>query len=92
MIEQDLKDILEKTFDYDVLEVVNESHLHLGHAGSPGTGQSHFKVIIVSNDFELMSRVQRHQMVNSAVKPLFDKGLHALSLSLYTPLEYKCKL
>jgi len=80
MIEAELKDILEKTFKCDHLEVFNESHLHAGHAGSPGTGQSHFRIVLNSPDLKNLTRVQKHQAVNTAVKPLFDKGLHALTL------------
>lgn len=91
MIEQELKDILEKNIDNEIIEVVNESHLHAGHAGSPGTGQSHFRILIVSDLFENQSRVVRHRLVNQCVEPLFDKGLHALSLNLFTPHEHKSK-
>jgi len=90
MIEQELKDILENKFE-DV-RVINESHLHAGHAGSPGTGQSHFSVTIVSDQFENQSRVNRHRMVNGHVMPLFEQGLHALNLSLLTQGECKSKL
>ena len=90
MLEDELKAILLKTFpEADLIEVANESHLHAGHFSSPESGQSHFKVIVVSDAFTCMSRVQRHQAVNQAVKLLFDKGLHALSLNLFSPVEYK---
>jgi len=92
MIENALKDILEKNFDGDVVEVTNESHLHAGHDGSPETGQSHFSVLIVSDKFENLSRVNRHRMVNGHVAPLFERGLHALNLRLFTDSEYKCRL
>lgn len=91
MIEDELKEILEKRFAGDVVRLANQSHLHAGHSGSPGTGQSHFDVLIISEMFESLSRIQRHTFVNETVKPLFDKGLHALSLRLYTPKEYKNK-
>ena len=39
------------------LDVVNESHLHAGHSSSPGTGESHFRVLIVSDAFAGKSRV-----------------------------------
>jgi stress-induced morphogen len=89
MIERELKDILEKTFMDGIVEVMNDSHLHSGHAGSPGTGQSHFTVLVVSDDFVGQSRVMRHQKINQMTKPLFDKGLHALSIKTYTKDEYK---
>lgn len=88
MIERSLKDILENKFSNSTVEVINESHLHAGHAGSPGTGQSHFKILIVADEFEGHSKISRHRMVNTAVQPLFDEGLHALSLVLFTKNEY----
>ena len=87
MIEEQLKDILEKTFTCQNLMIVNESRHHIGHTNSPETGESHFSVTIVSDDFKNMSRIQRHQQVNECVHHLFDEGLHALSLSLFTPSE-----
>lgn len=92
MIEQELKDILEKTFNCVELRIDNQSHLHAGHASSPQSGQSHFHVLVVSDDFLGMTRVQRHQAINAVLTPLFERGLHALSLTLSTPSEYKCKL
>lgn len=89
MIEDEIKQILEKKFPQDHIGVVNESHLHSGHAGSPRTGQSHFNVLVVSDEFEKMSKIQRHQFIYSALNPLFEKGLHALSMRLYTQSEYK---
>lgn len=64
------------------LEVINESHLHVGHAGDDGSGQTHFKVVIVSDKFHGMQTVQRHRLVNDILSDCFEKGLHALSLKL----------
>ncbi len=89
MIEQQLKDLLEKNIDCYYLEVVNESHLHNGHTGSPGTGQSHFSVLVVSDDFLNQSKVVRHSMIYKCVNPLFQNGLHALSIKTFTKDEYK---
>lgn len=88
MIEKSLKSLLQQRFDPIYLDVENESARHHGHAGSPGTGQSHFKVTIVCAEFDGMTRVQRHQAVNAEVVSLFDKGLHALSLKLLSSSEY----
>lgn len=92
MIARELEDILRKNFDCSHLEVINESHLHAGHAGSPGTGESHFKVIIASDAFQNQSKVERHKSVNKAIAPLFSNGLHALSLSVFTQKEYADKI
>lgn len=62
------------------LDVLNEFHQHQGHAGSPGTGESHFRVVIAAAAFDGLSRVERHRLVNAALAPEFARGLHALAL------------
>lgn len=69
------------------LDVVNESDLHAGHRGSPGTGESHFRVLIVSPKFSNKSRVDRHRMVNALLGEELKRGVHALALSTYAPGE-----
>ncbi|MBA4234134.1 MAG: BolA family transcriptional regulator [Ralstonia sp.] len=69
------------------LDVVNESHMHSGHAGSPGTGESHFRVMVVSEAFEGKSRVERHRMVNAALADELRGRVHALALTTYAPGE-----
>lgn len=69
------------------LDVINESHLHAGHAGSPGTGESHFKVVIVSPAFASKSRVERHRMVNAALADELAGPIHALAISTFAPGE-----
>jgi BolA protein len=69
------------------LEVINESSNHRVPVGS----ESHFKVIIVSTAFETLSRIQRHQTINTLLKSHFNNGLHALSLHPYTPTEWSQK-
>jgi BolA protein len=69
------------------LDVINESHLHAGHAGSPGTGESHFRVLIVSPAFAARSRVERHRMVNAALADELAGPVHALALQTFAPGE-----
>jgi BolA protein len=85
MIETQLKDILENNLNCKQLIVENQSHLHDGHASSPNSGQSHFHVTIISDDFKNMSRVQSHQAVNQLISHLFNQGLHALSITTSSP-------
>lgn len=86
-IEDKIKQIIQNEFTPTHLEVINESHKHAGHAGDDGSGQTHFKLIVVSNLFEEQSRVERQKSVNASIKNLFDKGLHAISMHLSTPDE-----
>jgi BolA protein len=69
------------------LDVINESHMHAGHHGSPGTGESHFRVLIVSPKFAGKSRVERHRMVNDTLAAELKGGIHALALKTYAPGE-----
>jgi BolA protein len=69
------------------LDVVNESHLHAGHASSPGTGESHFSVLVVSPRFAGKSRIDRHRMVNAALAAELRDGVHALAVKAYAPGE-----
>lgn len=69
------------------LDVINESELHAGHRGSPGTGESHFRILIVSSAFVGKSRVERHRMVNEILQDEIGPRIHALALSTYAPDE-----
>lgn len=68
------------------LDVVNESELHAGHRSSPGTGESHFRVLVVSEKFAGRSRLERHRLVNEVLKEEMTK-IHALALSALAPGE-----
>lgn len=70
------------------LDVVNESHLHAGHRSSPGTGESHFRLFIVSEAFIGKSRVERHRMVNDVLGEELKNGLHALAIKACAPGEF----
>jgi len=69
------------------LDVVNESHLHAGHRSSPGTGESHFRVLIVSEAFTGKSRVERHRMVNDLLSNELKNAVHALAIKACAPGE-----
>ena len=69
------------------LDVINESELHAGHRNSPGTGESHFRVLVVSDLMRGKSRVERHRMINEALADEFKRGVHALAIKAYAPGE-----
>lgn len=86
-IEQSIMEKLTEAFEPEALDVVNESHLHAGHAGSPGTGESHFAVKVVSSAFTGKSRLERHRMVNDVLAEELSGNIHALALSALSPEE-----
>ena len=80
-----IKDKLTRAFQPQHLEVIDESHLHAGHAGSHPEGESHFRVKIVSQAFAGKSRVDTHRMVNAALADELKSRVHALAIQAAAP-------
>ena len=78
---------LTEAFSPDALKVVDESHLHKGHAGHRPGGESHFRVKITSAAFAGKSRVAAHRMVYEALAGEIADGLHALAIEAKAPAE-----
>jgi BolA protein len=86
-VEQHIRQLLMVALEPTRLDVVNESHLHAGHASSPGTGESHFRILIVSPRFAGESRLARHRLVNDALAGLLRDRVHALAIKAVAPGE-----
>src|ERR1700746_2870517 len=78
---------LREAFSPESLDVVDESHLHEGHAGHRPGGETHFRVYIVSPAFEGKSRIERHRMINSALAAELAGPVHALAIKAQAPGE-----
>ena len=74
---------LNMAFSVEHLYLENESSMH----NVPPNSESHFKLVIVSNDFSDLSRVKRHQNIYSALNGVMKK-VHALSIQAFTIEEY----
>jgi BolA protein len=73
---------LEAAFAPSVLDVVDESEAHRGHAGFQEGGESHFRVMIEAEAFAGLSRIEKHRAVHGALgKDLVDQ-IHALALTI----------
>ncbi|MEJ6477955.1 MAG: BolA family protein [Octadecabacter sp.] len=66
----------------DALEVVNESHLHAGHAGDDGSGESHWRIVISAPALADQSRLARHRAVHAALGDAIIGRIHALTLDI----------
>ena len=78
---------LSEAFVPESLDVVDESHLHEGHAGHRPGGETHFRVYIVSPAFEGKSRIERHRMVNATLAAELEGSVHALAIKAQAPGE-----
>ncbi len=72
---------LEAAFKPSVLHILDESHLHAGHHGHDGNGESHFAVSISAAAFVGKSRVERQRMVYAVLAEELAGQVHALRLS-----------
>ena len=79
-LEQRLRERLDATH----VEVIDESHLHVGHAGARDGG-GHYRAVIVSEQFAGLGRVKAQQLVYSVVDDWMGQEIHALSMKTFTP-------
>lgn len=83
-VEESIREILQAEFSPTFMDVVNESYMHSVPEGS----ESHFKLVIVADDFFDKRAVQRHQQVYRVLDDLLQQTVHALALHTYTPSEW----
>ncbi|XP_056331359.1 bolA-like protein 1 [Danio aesculapii] len=83
-VETTIRTKLSQALNPEHLEVINESHMH---AVPPGS-ESHFKVLVVSPQFEGLSLLQRHRLVNETLKEELSTCIHALSIQARTPQQW----
>ncbi len=74
------------SFPDAAFELVDESHLHAGHAGARG-GKGHFRLSITSETFTGLAPLARHRRVFAALDALMASDIHALSIDAKTPAE-----
>lgn len=79
---EDIRARLMSALQPQSLEVIDEGHLHVGHAGE---GSGHFRVRIVSAAFAGKSAIERHRLVYAALDGLIGQGIHALAIEARTP-------
>ena len=78
---------LTAALDPSVLDVIDESDRHAGHAGAREGGGTHYRVRVVSAKFERRNRVERHRLIYDLLAAEFADGLHALALIAKAPGE-----
>ena len=70
-----------------VIELIDESASHEGHAGWKPGGATHWRLRIVSEAFRGKPTVARHRLVYDALADLMDAPIHALAINARTPDE-----
>ncbi|MEM7190089.1 MAG: BolA family protein [Pseudomonadota bacterium] len=78
---------LNEAFTPEMLEVIDESHQHHGHAGWREGGETHFRVVMTSAAFDGQNRVNRQRAVNKCLADELSTTVHALAMELKAPGE-----
>lgn len=81
-LEQEIRTALDAAYSPTSLAVINESHLHAGHAGDDGSGESHWRVEIDAAELAGKSRLAKHRAIHAALGPDIIGRIHALSLHI----------
>jgi BolA protein len=76
-----IRDRIARSLDPTHLEVIDESHLHVGHEGAKD-GRGHFRVRIASSKFSGLRPIQQHRLVYDAVGDLMTTDIHALAIEV----------
>ncbi len=86
-VQAEIENKLAESLPLQHLEVINESNQHNVPPGS----ESHFKVVLVSDEFEPLHEVARHQHIYKILSDEVSNKIHALALHTYTPVEWQAR-
>ena len=84
-----IEKIISESYDPYFYSVIDVSEQHRGHKNFKENIESHFEIIVVSDKFIDIKRIDRHRMVNYSLKNEFCSDLHSAIIKTYTIEEYK---
>ena len=82
-----IREKLTREFSPVALKVIDESHLHAGHAGARPEGETHFRVQIIAEAFAGEARVDRQRAINRVLAEELAGPVHALGIDARPPEE-----
>jgi BolA family transcriptional regulator, general stress-responsive regulator len=86
MTSETIKRLLNEAFNPKLLEIIDHSAAHAGHAGAQ-SGGGHYHITIVADAFADTSLVQRHQLIYKALGDMMKQEIHALGINALSPSE-----
>ena len=76
-----MQQLLTQTFSPTSLEIKDDSHLHIGHAGAKD-GKGHFTIIIGAETLQQCALLNAHQLICQALDQMMQTDIHALSIHI----------
>jgi len=86
MITELIRQKLKQALKPELIEIIDQSNAHAGHAGNQ-KGGGHYYLTIIASDFEGKTLVQRHQLIYQALNDMMKEDIHALGINALTPSE-----
>ncbi len=83
-----IEKIIIDNFKPKFFSVLDVSEQHRGHQNFKENVESHFEIVIVSDKFKNVKRIDRHRLVNNILKDEFLSDLHSVIIKPYTLEEY----
>ena len=87
-----IENLLKQKLAATKVEVIDDSALHQGHAEAAQSGGGHFTVIVVSDQFEGKTLIQRHRLIHDILKSHLKRDIHALAIRTYTNKEHSSQI
>ena len=84
-----IENLILKNYEPEFFYVTDVSEHHRGHQNFKEDVESHFEILIVSEKFKNLNRIERHRMVNESLREEFLSDLHSVIIKTYTIEEYK---
>ncbi len=81
-LDDEIQAALMRELSPEHLEVINESHLHAGHSGDDGSGESHWQLVIGASALDGKSRIAKHRAIHDALGKDIMGRLHALAITI----------
>jgi BolA protein len=79
-----IRNLLEQELSPESIDIIDESHKHIGHAGAAG-GAGHFKIKVVAEAFAGKRPLACHQLIYAALDSMMQTEIHALSIEIGVP-------
>ncbi len=73
--------LLNKFRDFSI-EIIDNSHLHVGHNNFDGLSETHLKILLISKKIQKINRLNIHRTINQLVENEFKDGLHSLEINI----------
>jgi BolA protein len=86
-VKDSLRAKLTENFSPSSLTIEDQSQRHTGHAGARSGGETHFRVVIIAEAFEGLSKIERQRAVYRVLQDELRGPVHALSLIVLAPSE-----